>query len=95
MPQEQRSFQKRTLPGALMQTNDDRDYIPDYDDVAVMLTDDLGRADIAIGNVEDLALSNSEVDKNKLDDCAHLNRLEKTYQSRLPVNDDDALFVLR
>ena len=83
------------LPGAVMRTNDDRHYISDDDDVAVMFTDDAGRAYIALGNVEDLAHSNSEADKNKLDDCAYLNRLEKTYQSRVPVDDDDALFVLR
>ena len=59
-----------------------------------MFTDDAGRAYIALGNVADLAHSNSEVDKNKLDDCAYLNRLEKTYQSRVPVDDGNALFVL-
>ena len=95
LPQVHSLFKKRALPGAVMRTNDDGDYISDDDDVAVMFTDDTGRAYIAIGNVEDLAHSNSEVDKNKLDNCAYLNQLEKTYQSRVPVHDSDALFVLR
>ena len=60
-----------------------------------MFIDDARCAYIAIGNVEDLAHSNREVDKNKFDDCAYLNRLEKTYQSRMPVDDGDALFLLR
>ena len=95
LPQVHRLFNKRALPGAVMRTNDDLDYVFDDDDVAVMFTDDAGRAYIALGNVEDLALSESELDKNKLADCAYLNRLEKTYQSRVPVDDGDALFVLR
>ena len=95
LPRVHRLFKKRALPSAVMRTNDDGDYISDDDDVAVMFTDDAGHAYIDLGNVEDLAHSNSEVDKNKLDDCAYLNRLEKTYQSRVPVDDGDALFVLR
>ena len=79
----------------VMRTKDDRDYVLDDEHVAVMFTDDAGRAYIAIGNVEDLAHPNSEVDKNKLDDCAHWNRLEKTHQSRVPIDDVDVLFVLR
>ena len=65
LPQVHRLFKKRALPGAVMRTNDDRDYILDDSHVALMFTDDAGRAYIAIGNVEDLAHSNSEVDKNK------------------------------
>ena len=95
LPQVHGLFKKRALPGAVMGTNDDRDNISDDNDVAVMFSDDAGRAYIALGNVEDLAHSNSEVDTNKLDDCAYLNRLEKTYQCRVPVDDGDALFVLR
>ena len=81
LPQVHRLRKKPALPGALMRTNDDCAYISDDDDVAVMFTDDASRAHIAIGNVEDLAHSNSEVDKNKLHDCAYLNRLQKTYRS--------------
>ena len=70
-----------------MRTNEDRDYISDNDDVAVMFMD--------YDSPSYIAHSNSEVDKKETDDCAYLNRLEKTYQSRVPVNDGAALFVLR
>ena len=36
LPQLHRLFKKCALPGAVMRTNDDRDYISDDDDVAVM-----------------------------------------------------------
>ena len=94
LPQVHRLFKKHASPGAVMRTNDVCDYIWDDDDVSVMFMDDNGRAYIAIGNVADLAHSNSEVDKNNLDDCAYLNRLEKANQSRVQVDDGDALFVL-
>ena len=90
-----RLFKQRALPGAVLRTEDDRDYISDDDDVAVMFYDDNDKPYIVLGNIEDIAHSSTVVDKSKLADTNYLARLEKSYRSLVPTHDGDALFVIR
>ena len=53
--------------------------ISDDDDVAVIFTRDDGTKYYVIGNVEDIAVCKSIVDKNKIDGVTYLNDLDTVY----------------
>jgi hypothetical protein len=88
-------FRQRARAGAAMGEDMELDYISDDDDVAFMFEKDDGEPYVVVGNVEQIAVSTTPVDRANIGDAGYLNALPKEYKARVQLDNGEALFICR